>query len=121
MQLLINNNWVVMLWALILIAFQILLTVVISMGAFYFKQLKKTIDEYKVLVEKRFSEGDERFEKIEGRLIEFKSEVYKSFVFKEDFMRILGSFECKFKEMMDLMKLIERSFIESKERINKKK
>jgi hypothetical protein len=103
-----------MFWGLILIVFQLLLTVVISMGAFYFKQLKKTIDEYKVLVEKRFGEGEERFEKIEQGLIEFKTEVYKGFVYKEDFIRILGSFECKFKEMMEL---IERSFAGIKERI----
>lgn len=114
MQPLINNNWMVMLWGLVIIVFQLLLTVVISMGAFYFKQLKKTIDEFKALVEKRLREGEARFEKIEENLAEFKTEVYKGFVYKEDFIRILGSFECKFKEMMEL---IEKSFAGIKERI----
>jgi len=98
--------------------FQLLLMIVISMGAFYFKQLKKTIDEFRGLVEKRLREGEERFEKIEENLAAFKAEVYKGFVFKEDFIRILGSFECKFKEMMEMM---EKCVAIIKERTNEKK
>lgn len=115
MQPLITSNWIIMLWGLVIVVFQLLLTIVISMGAFYFKQLKITIDQFKALVEKRLREGEERFEKIEENFIEFKTEVYKGFVYKEDFIRILGSFECKFKEMMEL---IEKSFANIKGRIN---
>jgi len=118
MQPLIGINWMVMLWGGVIVVFQLLLTVVISMGAFYFKQLKRTIDEYKALVEKRFGEGDARFDKIEENLATFKGEVYKSFVYKDDFIRILGSFESKFKETMEMM---EKCVATIKQKVDMKK
>jgi hypothetical protein len=89
------------------------LSTAVSVMAFYFKQLKNSIDQYKDSVEKRMKEGEERFDKIESDFISFKSEVYKDYVSKPDLIRIIGTFECKFRDLTDL---IEKSFHNLKER-----
>ncbi|MEW6378610.1 MAG: hypothetical protein AB1611_03260 [bacterium] len=98
-----EGSLVTMFWGVVLIVFQLLLAIVISMGAFYFKQLRQTIEEYKASVEKRMQEGDERFARIEADLVALKSEVYKDYVTKPDLIRIMGSLEFKFKEIMDFI------------------
>lgn len=96
-----------------LIIVGLFLSIVASMMAYYFKQLRKSVDEYRASVEKRMGEGDERFCKIEESMMAFRSEVYKDYVTKPDLIRIMGSLEFKFKEIMTL---IEKEFVSIRER-----
>ncbi|MEW5803740.1 MAG: hypothetical protein AB1847_16725 [bacterium] len=111
MPIIPEGNMVTMFWGGVLIVFQLLLTIVISLGAFYFKQLRQTIEEYKTSVEKRMKEGEERFERIEESLSALRGEVYKDYVTKPDLIRIMGSLEFKFREVTEL---IEKLFTSTK-------
>jgi len=102
-----NNPASSLIISIFLMVVGLFLSTAVSVMAFYFKQLKKNIEDYRNSVESRMREGDERFEKLENSLIDLKTEVYKGYVNKEDFIRILGNFEYKFKEVIEL---IEKSF-----------
>lgn len=96
-------NMTTFIFGMIFLVLQILLTLILAMGAFYFKQLKLTIDEQRKTTEKRMEEGEVRFRKNEDSLSNLRAEVYRDYITKPDLIRMMGVFEGKFAEIMDVI------------------
>lgn len=96
-------NMTTFIFGMIFLVLQILLTLILAMGAFYFKQLKLTIDEQRMTTEKRMAEGEARFRKNEECLSNLRAEVYRDYITKPDLIRMMGVFEGKFAEIMDVI------------------
>ena len=95
---------------------QILSIIILAIGGFHFKQLKMTLDEYRISTEKRMKEGEDRFRKVEENLSTLRAEVYRDYASKPDLLRMMATLEGKFAEVTGLIEALHSDNGKKRER-----